>query len=207
MSASEVDRDRYRMLFNDPRKETQLTIIHFLIHTKGSRSPADNIEFEEGSNTPWMHRYVVRIQGIKDRTQNLWNLDSVWIRSSFLYAERKVFVLEKIYNWLECASRVCSLGYTAFSASYEDLEMWAVRMRTVASCFEFKGKLDIMLRNRFVLFLHNVKERERLFTEDTSKLTFATALKVAQFMQCMCETARRAAAGDSDDACRVECSR
>ncbi|GBP94131.1 Uncharacterized protein K02A2.6 [Eumeta japonica] len=48
----------------------------------------------------------------------------------------------------------------------------------------FKVKLDIMLRDRFILGLQDVRERERLFTEDAGKITFVAAVELVQSVQC-----------------------
>ncbi|GBP59928.1 hypothetical protein EVAR_88999_1 [Eumeta japonica] len=60
-----------------------------------------------------------------------------------------------------------------------------------------------MLRDRFILGLHDVKERERLFTEDAGKVTFVAAMELVQAVQCARAAARRAAAGDSGSASSV----
>ncbi|GBP15248.1 hypothetical protein EVAR_92247_1 [Eumeta japonica] len=49
---------------------------------------------------------------------------------------------------------------------------------------KFQSELDIMLRDRFILGLQDVRERERLFTEDAGKITFVAAMELVQSVQC-----------------------
>ncbi|GBP10226.1 hypothetical protein EVAR_77621_1 [Eumeta japonica] len=66
---------------------------------------------------------------------------------------------------------------------------------------QFQSELDIMLRDRFILGLQDVRERERLFTEDAGKITFVAAMELVQSVQCARGCAR--AAGDSGGASSV----
>ncbi|GBP19516.1 Transposon Tf2-9 polyprotein [Eumeta japonica] len=83
--------------------------------------------------------------------------------------------------------------------------MWqsGQRVRTLARYCNFQSELDIMLRDRFILGLQDVRERERLFTEDAGKITFVAAMELVQSVQCARAAARRAAAGDSGGASSV----
>ncbi|GBP10039.1 Uncharacterized protein K02A2.6 [Eumeta japonica] len=67
---------------------------------------------------------------------------------------------------------------------------WAARVRTLARYCNFQSELDIMLRDRFILGLQDVRERERLFTEDTGKITFVAAMELVQSVQGICDACR-----------------
>ncbi|GBP35332.1 hypothetical protein EVAR_20705_1 [Eumeta japonica] len=68
--------------------------------------------------------------------------------------------------------------YRAEQRPWEDVAEWAARLRTLARICKFQSELNIMLRDRFILGLHDVKERERLFTEDAGKVTFVAAMEL-----------------------------
>ena len=62
----------------------------------------------------------------------------------------------------------------------EKIEDWAARLRELAVYCELGLTLDTILRDRFVIGLSLGPERDRLFEQDVSKLTFANALELAQ---------------------------
>ncbi|GBP00723.1 hypothetical protein EVAR_76960_1 [Eumeta japonica] len=93
--------------------------------------------------------------------------------------------------------------YRAEQRSGKDVAEWAARVRTLARYCNFQSELDIMLRDRFILGLQDVRERERLFTEDAGKITFVAAMELVQSVQCARAAARRAPAGDSGGASSV----
>ncbi|GBP47740.1 hypothetical protein EVAR_14272_1 [Eumeta japonica] len=74
--------------------------------------------------------------------------------------------------------------YRAEQRPGEDMAEWAARVRTLARYCNFQSELDIMLRDRFILGLQDVRERERLFTEDAGKITFVAAMELVQSVQC-----------------------
>ncbi|XP_063357876.1 uncharacterized protein K02A2.6-like [Cydia amplana] len=80
--------------------------------------------------------------------------------------------------------------YEATIKTCESLEDWAARLRGLAVYCDFGTALDILLRDRFVLGLKSGPERDRLFEKDSSTLTLAQALEVAQ--QAACARAARA---------------
>ncbi|GBP64255.1 hypothetical protein EVAR_21573_1 [Eumeta japonica] len=73
--------------------------------------------------------------------------------------------------------------YRAEQRPGEDVAEWAARVRTLARYCNFQSELDIMLRDRFILGLQDVRERERLFTEDAGKITFVAAMELVQSVQ------------------------
>ncbi|GBP82346.1 hypothetical protein EVAR_90981_1 [Eumeta japonica] len=97
----------------------------------------------------------------------------------------KMSVFAERYNFNRAEQRPC-----------EDLAEWVARVRMLTRYCKCKNEVD-MLRNRFVLGLHDVKERERLFTEDAGKLIFVAAMELVQSVQCARAASRRAAAGNS----------
>ncbi|XP_028161637.1 uncharacterized protein K02A2.6-like [Ostrinia furnacalis] len=83
--------------------------------------------------------------------------------------------------------------YEATRSEMESAEEWGARLRGLAVHCEFGTELDVVLRDRFVLGLNAGPERDRLFEQDSSTLTFAKALEIAQ--QAACARAARAASG------------
>lgn len=74
--------------------------------------------------------------------------------------------------------------YKAEQRPGEELADWAARVRSLAQHCGFKTELDTALRDRFVLGLENVKEKEKLFAESIDSLTFSKALELAQNVHC-----------------------
>ncbi|GBP58919.1 hypothetical protein EVAR_46980_1 [Eumeta japonica] len=85
--------------------------------------------------------------------------------------------------------------YRAEQRPGEDMAEWAARVRTLARYCNFQSELDIMLRDRFILGLQDVRERERLFTEDAGKITFVAAMELVQSVRA--RAARRDSGGAS----------
>ncbi|XP_047995947.1 uncharacterized protein LOC125242333 [Leguminivora glycinivorella] len=88
------------------------------------------------------------------------------------------------------------LFYKAEQRPGEELSDWAARVRSLAQYCSFTTELDSALRDRFVLGLENRKEKEKLFAEDPTSLTFSKALQLAQSVRC----ARLAVHGNSGTA-------
>ncbi|XP_052750886.1 uncharacterized protein LOC128200694 [Galleria mellonella] len=74
--------------------------------------------------------------------------------------------------------------YKAEQRVGEELAEWAARVRHLAQYCGFKTELDTALRDRFILGLENVKEKEKLFAESIDTLTFNNALEIAQRVRC-----------------------
>lgn len=74
--------------------------------------------------------------------------------------------------------------YKAEQRPGEDLNEWAARVRRLAQFCSFTSELEMALRDRFVLGLENAREKEKLFAENVSTLTFSEALKIAQSVRC-----------------------
>lgn len=74
--------------------------------------------------------------------------------------------------------------YKAEQRVGEDLAEWAARVRNLAQYCGFRGDLDAALRDRFVLGLESIKEKEKLFAESVDDLTFSRALELAQSVRC-----------------------
>lgn len=74
--------------------------------------------------------------------------------------------------------------YKAEQRVGEELPEWAARVRHLAQYCGFKTELDTALRDRFILGLENVKEKEKLFAESIDTLTFNNALEIAQRVRC-----------------------
>ncbi|XP_063532153.1 uncharacterized protein LOC134751827 [Cydia strobilella] len=74
--------------------------------------------------------------------------------------------------------------YKAEQRPSEELPDWAARVRSLAQYCGFKSELDNVLRDRFVLGLENVKEKEKLFAESVDTLTFSKAIELAQSVRC-----------------------
>lgn len=74
--------------------------------------------------------------------------------------------------------------YKAEQRPGEELADWAARVRSLAQHCGFGTELQTALRDRFVLGLENVKEKEKLFAESISNLTFDRALELAASVRC-----------------------
>ncbi|XP_073944794.1 uncharacterized protein [Choristoneura fumiferana] len=74
--------------------------------------------------------------------------------------------------------------YKAEQRPGEEMSEWAARVRRLAQFCGFTSELEMALRYRFVLGLENPKEKEKLFAESTSTLSFSEALKIAQSVHC-----------------------
>ncbi|XP_048477639.1 uncharacterized protein LOC125488626 [Plutella xylostella] len=74
--------------------------------------------------------------------------------------------------------------YKAEQRAGEELAEWAARVRSLAQHCGFGAELQTALRDRFVLGLENVKEKEKLFSESISSLTFDRALELAASVRC-----------------------
>ncbi|CAK1596612.1 unnamed protein product [Parnassius mnemosyne] len=74
--------------------------------------------------------------------------------------------------------------YRAEQRPGEDLAEWAARVRSLSQYCGFTFELETAMRDRFVLGLENVKEREKLFAESIMDLTFSRALELAQSVRC-----------------------
>ncbi|GBP95164.1 hypothetical protein EVAR_70390_1 [Eumeta japonica] len=69
------------------------------------------------------------------------------------------------------------------TAAREDVAEWQRGCAHSPVTCNFQSELDIMLRDRFILGLQDVRERERLFTEDAGKITFVAAMELVQSVQ------------------------
>ncbi|CAG9133042.1 unnamed protein product [Plutella xylostella] len=85
--------------------------------------------------------------------------------------------------------------YDAMKGHEESVEEWAARLRGLAIHCGFGTALDTVLRDRFVLGFHTGPERDRLFEQNSTELTFARAVEVAK--QATSARAARVAAGSS----------
>lgn len=74
--------------------------------------------------------------------------------------------------------------YSAVQAEEESVEDWAARLRGLAIHCEFGTALDTLFLHRFVLGLKAGPERNKVFEQEVSKLTFKKALELAQQMAC-----------------------
>lgn len=75
--------------------------------------------------------------------------------------------------------------YDAAISDGESIEDWAARLRGLAVYCEFgEALLDTLLRDKFILGLREGRERDRLFEKDSSSLTFAKAVEIAQQAAC-----------------------
>lgn len=88
--------------------------------------------------------------------------------------------LDKHFTPKRCVFADREKFYEAKKSDGENVEAWAARVRGLAVNCEFGEALDVLLRDRFILGLAPCRERDRLFEEDASKLTFARALEIAQ---------------------------
>jgi hypothetical protein len=86
--------------------------------------------------------------------------------------------------------------YSAMQFDNENLSDWAARVRGLAlHCGFSAATLDETLRDRFVLGMVQGPERDRLFTEVMSCLTFSNALQTAESVRSARRGARAGAAG------------
>ncbi|XP_061715374.1 uncharacterized protein LOC133523707 [Cydia pomonella] len=88
--------------------------------------------------------------------------------------------------------------YSAVQSANETFSDWAARVRGLAlHCGFSASTLDDTLRDRFVLGMVQGPERDKLFTEAMSSLTFSSALQTAENVRSARKGARAGATGAS----------
>ncbi|XP_063366045.1 uncharacterized protein LOC134654528 [Cydia amplana] len=91
-----------------------------------------------------------------------------------------VAVLNKHFSPKRCTFADREKFFEARRTTGESVEGWAARVRGLAVHCEFGSALDKLLVDRFVLGMNVGRERDRLFEQDATSLSFAKALEVAQ---------------------------
>ncbi|CAG9119353.1 unnamed protein product [Plutella xylostella] len=95
-----------------------------------------------------------------------------------------VQVLDAHFKPKQCSFADKAKFYGATRNPGESLGEWAARLRGLASFCNFGTALESTLLDRFVLGLGMGPERDRLFEQDSSDLTFAKALEIAERAEC-----------------------
>ncbi|XP_049886548.1 uncharacterized protein LOC126381032 [Pectinophora gossypiella] len=98
--------------------------------------------------------------------------------------ESLVEVLNKHFQPKRCNFADRAKFYDAGRAAGESIEEWAARLRGLAVDCDFGTTLETLLRDRFVLGMRAGPERDRLFEQDATTLTFARAVEIAQQAAC-----------------------
>ncbi|XP_049869795.1 uncharacterized protein LOC126372797 [Pectinophora gossypiella] len=74
--------------------------------------------------------------------------------------------------------------YGARRSPGESVEEWSARLRGLAIHCDFSSALEMLLKDKFVLGMNPGPERDRLFEQDATTLSFAKAVEVAQQAAC-----------------------
>ncbi|XP_048485458.1 uncharacterized protein K02A2.6-like isoform X2 [Plutella xylostella] len=110
--------------------------------------------------------------------------------------EELIKVLDNHFITKRCTFADKARFYGATRSPGETLGDWAARLRGLASYCDFDSALEMVLRDRFVLGLGLGPERDKLFEQSASTLTFSSALQIAE----QAESARQAKAMVMDGA-------
>lgn len=95
-----------------------------------------------------------------------------------------VLLLDNHFKPKQCTFADKAKFFGAMRAPGENLGDWAARLRGLASQCDFGAALEANLRDRFVLGLGTGPERDKLFEQNPSTLTFQKALEIAGQAEC-----------------------
>uniref|UniRef100_A0A2H1VXY3 SFRICE_020622 n=1 Tax=Spodoptera frugiperda TaxID=7108 RepID=A0A2H1VXY3_SPOFR len=98
--------------------------------------------------------------------------------------EELTLLLDAHFKQKQCTFADKAKFFGAMKSTGETLSDWAARLRGLASYCDFGTALDTNLRDRFVLGLGSGPERDKLFEQNPSTLTFARALEIAEQVEC-----------------------
>lgn len=101
-----------------------------------------------------------------------------------LQYEDLVSLLDSHFKPKQCSFVDKAKFFDAVRSPGEKLGDWAARLRGLASYCDFGVALETNLRDRFVLGLGSGSERDKLFEQNPSTLTFARALELAEQAEC-----------------------
>ncbi|XP_055912361.1 uncharacterized protein K02A2.6-like [Eupeodes corollae] len=75
--------------------------------------------------------------------------------------------------------------YEAKKSPHETLQQWAARVRSLAANCKFDTNLNMILRDKFIMGLEKGPEKDKLFLESVTKLTFEKAMEISLAVECI----------------------
>ncbi|XP_049886841.1 uncharacterized protein LOC126381402 [Pectinophora gossypiella] len=98
--------------------------------------------------------------------------------------EQLITVFDGHFKPKRCVFADRAKFYEAKRAAGESVEEWAARIRGLAVHCVFGSSLEKLITDKFVLGLNAGPEKDRLFEQDATTLTFTKALEIAQQTAC-----------------------